>query len=161
MVLWFFRHCLDGLIRPVFSTLCQWWRWCRDAWTWWCQSQTTRTDLHSREGSLTGPFNVQNQRFSDPCQKVQDSSEKMQRCLWVQELHTLQVACMNEWIFISQKFSDHYIISHASIHRVGFPIHLILHKSFNIDIYISFVLPAVRDSFVQGLYFWFRVLKVQ
>ena len=34
------------------------------------------------------------------------------------------------------------------------------HKSFNIDIYISFVLPAVRDSFIQGLYFWFRVLKV-
>ena len=32
---------------------------------------------------------------------------------------------MNEWIFISQKFSDHYIISHASIHRVRFPIHLI------------------------------------
>ena len=34
------------------------------------------------------------------------------------------------------------------------------HKSFNIDIYISFVLPAVRASFIQGLYFWFRVLKV-
>ena len=34
------------------------------------------------------------------------------------------------------------------------------HKSFNIDIYISFVLPAVRASFIQGLYFWFRVFKV-
>ena len=34
------------------------------------------------------------------------------------------------------------------------------HKSFNIDIYISFVLPAVCASFIQGLYFWFRVLKV-
>ena len=34
------------------------------------------------------------------------------------------------------------------------------HKSFNIDIYISFILPAVRASFVQGLYFWFRVFKV-
>ena len=34
------------------------------------------------------------------------------------------------------------------------------HKSFNIDIYISFVLPAVRASFNQGLYFWFRVFKV-
>ena len=34
------------------------------------------------------------------------------------------------------------------------------HKSFNIDIYTSFVLPAVRASFIQGLYFWFRVLKV-
>ena len=34
------------------------------------------------------------------------------------------------------------------------------HKSFNIDIYISFVLPAVRALFIQSLYFWFRVLKV-
>ena len=34
------------------------------------------------------------------------------------------------------------------------------HKSFNIDIYISFILPAVRASFVHGLYFWFRVFKV-
>ena len=34
------------------------------------------------------------------------------------------------------------------------------HKSFNIDIYISFVLPAVCASFIQGLYFWFRVFKV-
>ena len=34
------------------------------------------------------------------------------------------------------------------------------HKSFNIDMYISFALPAVRASFIQGLYFWFRVLKV-
>ena len=32
--------------------------------------------------------------------------------------------------------------------------------AFNIDIYISFILPAVRASFVQGLYFWFRVFKV-
>ena len=23
---------------------------------------------------------------------------------------------LNEWLFISQKFSDHHIISHASIH---------------------------------------------
>ena len=34
------------------------------------------------------------------------------------------------------------------------------HKSFNIYIYISFVLPAVCASFIQGLYFWFRVFKV-
>ena len=35
------------------------------------------------------------------------------------------------------------------------------HKSFNIDIYISFELPAVRDSFIQGLYFTLlMVLKV-
>ena len=34
------------------------------------------------------------------------------------------------------------------------------HKSFNIDIYISFVLPAVCASFIQGLYFWFRVFEV-
>ena len=49
MVLWFFCHCLDGLIiRPVFLTSCQWWHWCSAAWTLWCQSQTTRTDLQLR-----------------------------------------------------------------------------------------------------------------
>ena len=54
MVVWFFHYCLDRLIRLVFWT-CQWWRWCRGAWTLWCKSQTGRTDLQSREGSSTGP----------------------------------------------------------------------------------------------------------
>ena len=50
---------------------------------------------------------------------------------------------MKEWIFISQKFSDHYLISHTSDS----------HKLFNKDIYVSSVLPDVHDSFLQGFYF--------
>ena len=48
MALWFFCPCLDGSIRPVSLTSCQWWHWCNVVWTRWCQFQTPRTDPQLR-----------------------------------------------------------------------------------------------------------------
>ena len=68
---------------------------------------------------------------------------------------------MNEWMNIY--FTEVFRLVHhfTCIYTSSWISHTSdSHKSFNIDIYISFVLPAVRASFIQGLYFWFRVFKV-
>ena len=68
---------------------------------------------------------------------------------------------MNEWMNIY--FTEVFRLVHhfTCIYTSSWISHTSdSHKSFNIDIYISFILPAVRASFVQGLYFWFRVFKV-
>ena len=67
MAVWFFRHCLDGSIRPVFSTSCLWYIDATSHGHW---------DASSRQAGQTYSWDVQNQRFSDPGQKVQDSSEE-------------------------------------------------------------------------------------
>ena len=63
---------------------------------------------------------------------------------------------MNEHSFQKVFRSSHHF---AFIYTFEFSIHMSF-KSFNIDIYTSFVLPAVHDSIIYCLYFWFRVLKV-
>ena len=68
---------------------------------------------------------------------------------------------MNEWMNIY--FTEVFRLVHhfTCIYTSSWISHTSdSHKSFNIDIYISCILPAVRASFVQGLYFWFRVFKV-
>ena len=68
---------------------------------------------------------------------------------------------MNEWMNIY--FTEVFRLVHhfTCIYTSSWISHTSdSHKSFNIDIYISFVLPAVCASFIQGLYFWFRVFKV-
>ena len=68
---------------------------------------------------------------------------------------------MNEWMNIY--FTEVFRLVHhfTCIYTSSWISHTSdSHKSFNIDIYISFVLPAVCASFIQGLYFLFRVFKV-
>ena len=86
---WFFRHCPDRLIRLVCWTLCQ----------WTLMHRRMDTVMPAPENQDRPPverrfvdFNVQNWRIAGACQKVQDSSKKMQRFWWVQELHALQIA---------------------------------------------------------------------
>ena len=68
---------------------------------------------------------------------------------------------MNEYIFISRKFSfsSHYIISHASVQSSWTSRTSDSHMPFNIGIYATCVLPTVQDTFVLVLYFQCRVFK--
>ena len=116
-----------------------------------------------KSSQQTPDISPQRVRYVAPFQSFCENFHSLINPCW--SLHCsccgIQSCVMNEWMNIY--FTEVFRLVHhfTCIYTSSWISHTSdSHKSFNIDIYISFVLPAIRASFIQGLYFWFRVFKV-